>query len=215
MKYRIANDSELNAFINKHVRELGHTAHGVKGPPPAGATYSDGKPIIHDINVEWVCSCGESCKIINEEDKPTALQEECARLDQAVDIFAQRMKEKLHKKAAAGFIGWDDTAFEPIIKGKFIERAHRLHEGDTSQAVDVANLAMMLFTQAGPDPENNCICYACGTAGHNGGDEQCACEDIPVFDAVRCGSCKHKAACDVALHPELYPDATRGEEARP
>lgn len=56
---------------------------------------------------------------------------------------------------------------------------------------------------------SNCICYACATAGHNGGDEQCACDGIPVFDAARCGSCKHKAACDVALHPELYPDATR------
>ena len=200
------------------------------------------------------------------------LQKECARLDQAVDIFARMMKNKLHSKAAKGFHGWDDTTFEPIIKGKFIERAHRLHEGDNGQAVDVANLAMMLYMfdankqgyflvscpkckwigmsneSAGgqaiadtgdysdiicplcvkndgepitlveikdapePDSHGDCICYTCAMAGHNGGDEQCACDGIPVFDAARCGSCKHKAACDVALHSELYPDATRGEE---
>lgn len=143
---------------------------------------------------------------------PPKLQEECARLDQAVYTFAQHMKDKLHKKAVQGFTGWDDTAFEPIIKGKFIERAHRLHEGDTSQAVDVANLAMMLFTQA---LDSYCICFNCAAAGHNGGDEQCACDGIPVYDAVRCGTCKHKAACDVALNPQLYPDATRGEETQP
>lgn len=212
MNYDIENDKELDVFLNKHVRELGHTATSTKGPPPPWATYSDGKPILNEINMAWVCSCGERCEIIRKlrpGKEPPKLREEFARLDQAVDTFAQQMKDKLHKKATDGFTGWDDTAFEPIIKGKFIEHAHRLHEGDNGQAVDVANLAMMLFMLA---LNEGCICFNCATAGHNGGDEQCACDGIPVYDAVRCGACRHRAACDVALHPELYPDATRGEE---
>lgn len=51
----------------------------------------------------------------------------------------------------------------------------------------------------------DCICFSCGTAPHNGGDQDCACEQNPWFDADRCGQCKHNMTCDVALNPHLYP----------
>jgi hypothetical protein len=160
---------------------------------------------------------------------PPKLQEECARLDQAVYTFAQHMKDKLHKKSVQGFTGWDDPNFLRDIKAGMFQRAAQTWNGHHDQAVDVANFAMMIFTQTTqenlvgqlspseaqqkkPDSHANCICFNCATAGHNGGDEQCACDGIPVYDATRCGTCRHKAACDVALNPQLYPDATRGEE---
>jgi hypothetical protein len=51
----------------------------------------------------------------------------------------------------------------------------------------------------------DCICFACLTASHNGGDDDCACDDMPWFDAPRCGSCKHQQVCDVAKNPNNYP----------
>lgn len=50
-----------------------------------------------------------------------------------------------------------------------------------------------------------CICFACATASHNGGDDDCACDSSPWFDVDRCGICPHNLACDVPKNPNLYP----------
>lgn len=56
-----------------------------------------------------------------------------------------------------------------------------------------------------PPLGSDCICFGCGTALHNGGDGDCACEQTPWFDGGRCGPCRHNLVCDVARHPHLYP----------
>lgn len=61
----------------------------------------------------------------------------------------------------------------------------------------------------------DCICHSCGTAGHNGGDEQCACDQNPWFIPERCGVCNHKLACDIARNPGNYPDPDATTELSP
>lgn len=76
--------------------------------------------------------------------KHVQLKEECDKLDRAVDEFAAIMKLKLHQKAAKGYRGWNDRDCKPIIQQELIRHAAELYLGDANQAVDVANLAMML-----------------------------------------------------------------------
>lgn len=61
------------------------------------------------------------------------------------------------------------------------------------------------LSNSGPAEHRACMCFACGTADHNGGDGDCACDMVPWFDAGRCLPCEHRTTCDVALHPENYP----------
>jgi len=81
----------------------------------------------------------------------STLEAECAKLEQAVDTFAEVMKAKLVAKAAQGYFGWNDPKWLPEIKHKLIDHAAKLYLGDVliagqgHQAVDVANLAMFLF----------------------------------------------------------------------
>jgi len=56
-----------------------------------------------------------------------------------------------------------------------------------------------------PTRKQDCICYNCGTAPHNNGDGDCACEQNPWFDVDRCKPCRHNLGCDVARNPHLYP----------
>ena len=74
---------------------------------------------------------------------------ELDRLNEAVDDFSVAMKWKLTYKLNQGFGGWDDSEYEEVIQKKLKIATNRLLAGDVQQAVDVANLAMMLHFQFG------------------------------------------------------------------
>lgn len=48
----IANKTLLDKWMNER-RKLGHNMRAIKGPPPEGATYSDGTQILRDVNIAW------------------------------------------------------------------------------------------------------------------------------------------------------------------
>ena len=74
-----------------------------------------------------------------------ATKREITRLDKAVDEFASRMKRKLFDKAILGWRGWGDRTNKGYIKARLRGHVARLlDENALEQAVDVANLAMML-----------------------------------------------------------------------
>ena len=72
-------------------------------------------------------------------------EKECQKLDKAVDEFAEIMKAKLHLKVAQGYSGWNDKKHIQNIRTKLLEHSAKAFAGDNHQAVDVANLAMMLY----------------------------------------------------------------------
>lgn len=67
------------------------------------------------------------------------------RLVTAVNQFAKVMKEKLLTKAAEGWRGWDCDGYQGLFLQKLHEHELQLQRGDMTQAVDVANFAMMLW----------------------------------------------------------------------
>ena len=69
---------------------------------------------------------------------------EAQRLEQAVDWFAKKMKRKVLGKEKACWYGWDDKGYIPLLRKELLRHVEELIVGDTSQAVDVANLAMFL-----------------------------------------------------------------------
>ncbi len=75
------------------------------------------------------------------------LERELAALNAAVDAFAEAMKAKLAAKAKEGWTGWSSPAFDGMIVSRLIKKAN-LVEFDRKQAVDIANLSMMLWHQA-------------------------------------------------------------------
>ena len=79
----------------------------------------------------------------------TELEQEIARLNEAVDAFAAVMKAKLAKKANDGFHGWDKPVFRHAIVSDLINKVNGV-EFDRAQAVDIANFAMMLWHQEQP-----------------------------------------------------------------
>lgn len=52
MELKIANGEQLNRWMNERGR-MGRDLHSIKGPAPAGATYSDGTPIERPVNIAW------------------------------------------------------------------------------------------------------------------------------------------------------------------
>ena len=66
------------------------------------------------------------------------------RLAWTVMQFAERMIAKLQAKYDEGYQGWSDSAMRSVIEQKLREHTEKLIAGDTSQAVDVANLAMFI-----------------------------------------------------------------------
>lgn len=95
-----------------------------------------------------------------QQDGPSALSDglelEISKLNEAVDSFAEAMKAKLAVKAAEGFRGWDRAGFESLICSKLLTKAN-LVEFDRKQAVDIANLAMMLWWQSSNRRAHPCI----------------------------------------------------------
>lgn len=83
------------------------------------------------------------------------------RIAKAVAEFADEMRRKMLRKLRQGYHGWDRTSYRYAVNQKMLLHAGRLFAGDTTQAVDVANLAMMLVIMdrkekpdAPADPEN-------------------------------------------------------------
>lgn len=62
------------------------------------------------------------------------------RYERAVDAFAEEMKAKLRKKAREGMSGWDGWG-----EAWFFERLKEHVARGPSQAVDIANFAMMVW----------------------------------------------------------------------
>ena len=81
-----------------------------------------------------------------ESELNAGLELELSALNKAVDDFSKAMKEKLAEKAAEGWHGWNVNGYSSIISAKLLHKAN-LVEYDRKQAVDVANLAMMLWHQ--------------------------------------------------------------------
>jgi len=76
------------------------------------------------------------------------IRHELVTLAQTTQQFAAKMFYKLASKAEDGWTGWDDAECRAFIEAKLQARVVRLLEGDTSQAIDVANLAMFLWHQS-------------------------------------------------------------------
>jgi hypothetical protein len=80
----------------------------------------------------------------------------CAKLTETVEWFAVEMEEKLHSKASEGWSGWDVDEFvdnggcavklQTAVKRLLghIGPGGKVHDPDPTQAVDVANFAMMI-----------------------------------------------------------------------
>lgn len=77
-----------------------------------------------------------------------SLSQEIDNINYAVRIFAEKMREKMKVKARQGYKGWDDKELQEVIITKLKAHTEKLCNGDFSQAVDVANLAMMLDYQS-------------------------------------------------------------------
>lgn len=61
------NKPEVDAFLNK-VREAGHSAKSIQGPPPRGLKYDNGDTVFRDVNIAWVdTTTGERCKVVYGE----------------------------------------------------------------------------------------------------------------------------------------------------
>ncbi len=68
------------------------------------------------------------------------------RLEAAVDAFAEEMKAKLRKKAAAGWSGWDAMPDSFFIKSAQ-DHLNEISRGEPVQDIDVANFMMFHFAK--------------------------------------------------------------------
>lgn len=50
MGLEISNKEQLDRWINER---MGRDLSAIKGPPPEGATYDDGDPIVNPVNIAW------------------------------------------------------------------------------------------------------------------------------------------------------------------
>lgn len=73
------------------------------------------------------------------------IKSELVNLAKTTQDFAAKMFEKLADKAEQGYTQWDDQGFVHVLETKLMAHAQLLADGDTSQAIDVATLAMFLW----------------------------------------------------------------------
>jgi len=73
------------------------------------------------------------------------MSDEIQRLNEAVDVFAARMKEKLSHKYAQGMKGWDNISpdNQQLLYDKFINHVESQCNGH-DEWVDLANFCMFL-----------------------------------------------------------------------
>ena len=79
---------------------------------------------------------------MNKDDELSAMMGGC-------DLMAMRMKQKLRRKAREGRAGGLDAANRAMVKKLMREHVSRLCGGEGQQAIDVCNLAMMLWVMDG------------------------------------------------------------------
>lgn len=72
------------------------------------------------------------------------VEDEMARLELAVDMFAKAMKEKLASKVIQGWSGWDDPASMEAIYNNLLAHAAGVPLA-RGEEVDVANFALFLW----------------------------------------------------------------------
>lgn len=72
------------------------------------------------------------------------LEIEKAKISTAIDAFAKEMKEKMYRKAAQNFHGWDDPGYYHNIADGYEKHFCKPVTGGNNY-VDVANFAMMLW----------------------------------------------------------------------
>lgn len=75
----------------------------------------------------------------------SSLRTDLGELASVTYRFASRMFDRLAQKAEDGYLGWDDPDYREEIMRKLEIHAKRLMAGDSSEAIDVANLAMFLY----------------------------------------------------------------------
>lgn len=75
---------------------------------------------------------------------PDRVEQEVARLTDAVDEFAQAMKDKLVQKAREGWSGWDTPGAKDKIYHAMLAHGAGIPFA-AGQEVDIANFAMMLW----------------------------------------------------------------------
>lgn len=76
------------------------------------------------------------------------MSSEAARLSRLVSEFADEMREKLWKKLAQGYRGWEDDSdshLVELLREKLRVHVDRYLARDPKQLVDIANLAAMLW----------------------------------------------------------------------
>lgn len=76
------------------------------------------------------------------------MKSEQQQLNDMVDAFAARMKEKLQAKYVAGWSGWNSAGYRNTLHLKLINHAMKGIHGDDQQWLDVANFAAFLDYQA-------------------------------------------------------------------
>lgn len=74
--------------------------------------------------------------------------DELKKLRFVVSGFSSVMLYKLIDKFRVGKTGWDKKGYNKTIRKSMMEHAFKLAFDDDSQAVDVANFAMMLWWQS-------------------------------------------------------------------
>ena len=76
-------------------------------------------------------------------------KQELSAMQGGADLMAIRMKSKLRTKAKEGRSGGLEACHAEMVRRLLREHVERLCNGEARQAVDVCNLAMMLWVQAG------------------------------------------------------------------
>ena len=68
------------------------------------------------------------------------------QLCKLVDQFAKEMKERIRTKTEQGIDGWNNPAFEQIIRDRVLLRAGTVRAEDNPQeCLDLANYAMFVW----------------------------------------------------------------------
>lgn len=69
-----------------------------------------------------------------------------AQLLKMVDLFSKEMKKRILEKTAQGIDGWNDPAFEQIIRDRVLLRAGTVRSEDNLQeCADLANYTMFVW----------------------------------------------------------------------
>ena len=74
------------------------------------------------------------------------------KLSMLVAVFAEKMRQKIHKKMSQGYKGWNamnNGHGARYLRNSLEEHVRRYLAGDPKQLVDIANLAALLWWNEG------------------------------------------------------------------